>query len=235
MFASIGYTVKSSLPLNSATLWDESVTTSGFKVCVLEYGKGSNESAEVNWVAFQSTPYGSQFGSITFNYVTTGTQCKSISFTQIRHSLISYPLSPCTHVPFSPFSLFSFSPSFLLSASRSSFLHFSLCPLAPLVPSTLFLVLLFFPSPLIPSPRLPVSPSPRLPVSPSPRLPAYPSTIRPFFFPHFSPFPFLLFFPSLLPLFSRFPLLPFCPSPFLRLCSCFLVPRPHVTLFSFPH
>ena len=123
MFASIGYTVKSSLPRNSATLWVESVTTSGFKVCVLEYGKGSNESAEVNWVAFQSTPYGSQFGSITFNYVTTGTQCKRISFTQVRHSLISYPLFPSTHVPFIPF---PYSPFLLSSLFLPPLLHFGL-------------------------------------------------------------------------------------------------------------
>lgn len=133
VFASIGYTVKSSLPRNSATLWVESVTTSGFKVCVLEYGKGSNETAEVNYVAFQSTPYGSQFGSITFNYVTTGTQCKRISFTQVRHTLISYPLSPCTPVPFFPFPLF-----FVLTCSPVPLFPCSFVPLPPCFLNPLF-------------------------------------------------------------------------------------------------
>lgn len=98
VFASIGHTVKSSLPRNSATLWVESVTTSGFKVCVLEYGKGSNETAEVNWIAFQTAPSGSQFGSITFNYLITGTQCKKIGLIQVRNTFLyptPVPLSTC--------------------------------------------------------------------------------------------------------------------------------------------
>lgn len=110
VLASIGHTVKSSLPRNSATLWVESVTTSGFKVCVLEYGKGSNESAEVNWIAFQYTPSGSQFGSITFNYLTTGTQCERIGFIMVRNNFvipIPCPLLPSIH---SLLSLWSISP-----------------------------------------------------------------------------------------------------------------------------
>ena len=111
VLASIGYTVNSSLPRNGATLWVESVTTGGFKVCVLEYGKGSNESAEVNWIAFQSTPSGSQFGSITFNYLTTGTQCKPIGFIKVRNNLViptPSPFCPCSLVPFSFCSIIPF-------------------------------------------------------------------------------------------------------------------------------
>lgn len=110
VLASIGHTVKSSLPRNSATLWVESVTTSGFKVCVLEYGKGSNESAEVNWIAFQYTPSGSQFGSITFNYLTTGTQCERIGFIMVRNNFV-IPI-PCPLLPSIPslLSLWSISP-----------------------------------------------------------------------------------------------------------------------------
>lgn len=75
VLASIGHTVKSSLPRNSAALWVESVTAGGFKVCVLEYGKGSNETAQVNWVAFKNALSGSRFGSIWFNSLTSGTEC----------------------------------------------------------------------------------------------------------------------------------------------------------------
>ncbi|XP_078382516.1 uncharacterized protein LOC144665202 [Oculina patagonica] len=80
VFASIGHTVKSSFPRNSAAIWIQSVTTSGFKVCVLKYGKGSNESAEVNWVSFRTVSARSQLGNTSFNSLTTGTECKTIGF-----------------------------------------------------------------------------------------------------------------------------------------------------------
>lgn len=103
VLASIGHTVKSPIPRSSATLWVESVTTGGFKVCVLEYGKGSNKSAEVNWIAFQSTPPGSQFGSMSFNYLTTGTQCKRIGLKRVRniYNYLSFA-SPLVHLPACP-------------------------------------------------------------------------------------------------------------------------------------
>ena len=88
VFASKGHTVKSSFPRNSAAIWVEAVSTSGFRVCVLEYGKGSNESAEVDWIAFQFTPPQSYLGNTSFNSLTTGTKCKRIHFKQVRFVLI---------------------------------------------------------------------------------------------------------------------------------------------------
>lgn len=89
VFASVGHTVKSLFPRNSAAIWVESATTSGFKVCVLEYGKGSNESAEVNWIAFQTVPPRSQLGNTSFNSLKTGTECKRIDFKKVRSILFN--------------------------------------------------------------------------------------------------------------------------------------------------
>ena len=36
----------------------ESVSTSGFTACVLEFGDGSNSTSEINWLALQSVPLG---------------------------------------------------------------------------------------------------------------------------------------------------------------------------------
>lgn len=90
VFASKGHTVKSSLPRNSAAIWVEAVTTSGFKVCVLEYGKGSSKSAEVDWIAFQFVPPQSYLGNTSFKSLTTGTECRRIRFKQVRFVLIHY-------------------------------------------------------------------------------------------------------------------------------------------------
>ena len=61
----------------------ESVDQSGFKACILEYSDGSNNTAEVNWIATQSTPSGRKRGSISLGDWTTGPQCKKITFQQV--------------------------------------------------------------------------------------------------------------------------------------------------------
>lgn len=93
VLASIGHTVKSSLPRNSAAMWVESITAGGFRACVLEYGRGSNKTAQVNWIAFQNVLSGSKFGSIWFNSLTSGTECKKIDFKQVRNTFIYPPFS----------------------------------------------------------------------------------------------------------------------------------------------
>ena len=62
----------------------ESVSTGGFTVCVLEYGEGSKGSAEVNWIALQSTPLGSQLGTVALDPWTTGTEYITINFKKVR-------------------------------------------------------------------------------------------------------------------------------------------------------
>ena len=69
---------------NGAAIWIESVTKNGFTVCVLEYGDGSNGTTEVNWIALQSAPVGSQLGTTSLNPWTTGTKCKRVAFQKVR-------------------------------------------------------------------------------------------------------------------------------------------------------
>ena len=76
--------MKSQTRRNGAAVWVEDVKASEFTVCVLEFGDGSNKSAEVNWIAFQSALLGSQIGTTSLNAWTTGTECKRIDFQQVR-------------------------------------------------------------------------------------------------------------------------------------------------------
>ena len=69
---------------NGAALWIESTTKTGFTVCVLEYGNGSNGTTEINWIALQSAPVGSQLGTASMNSWTTGTECKKVAFQKVR-------------------------------------------------------------------------------------------------------------------------------------------------------
>ena len=67
-----------------SALWAQSVTTSGFEVCVRESGIPSNDSPIINWLAFQDRP-DIAHGSVSFNgYWTTETRCEKISFSQVR-------------------------------------------------------------------------------------------------------------------------------------------------------
>ena len=50
----------------------ESVSMSGFTACVLEFGDGSNSTSEINWLALQSVPLGTQSETVHLNAWTTG-------------------------------------------------------------------------------------------------------------------------------------------------------------------
>ena len=84
VLASKSHSVKGPNRGNGAALWIESTTKTGFTVCVLEYGDGSNGTTEVNWIALQSAPVGSQLGTASINSWTTGTECKKIAFQKVR-------------------------------------------------------------------------------------------------------------------------------------------------------
>ena len=84
VFASFGHSVKNPSRGNGAAVWVESEDKRQFKICISEYGVGSNSSAEVNWVAMQSVPSGTQTGTTSLNAWTTGTECKRIDFPQVR-------------------------------------------------------------------------------------------------------------------------------------------------------
>ena len=83
VLASLGRSIKSRTRGNGGAIWVESVDQSGFKACILEYSDGSNNTAEVNWIATQSAPSGGKRGSISLGDWTTGTQCKIINFQQV--------------------------------------------------------------------------------------------------------------------------------------------------------
>lgn len=83
VLASVGHTAKSQKPRNGAAVWVEAVTPSKFTVCILEFGTGSNKTAEVNWFSFQASLGGSQTGTASLSSWTTGTKCKRIDFQQV--------------------------------------------------------------------------------------------------------------------------------------------------------
>ena len=81
--------MKSQTPGNGAAVWVEDVKASEFTVCLLEFFEGSNTSLEVNYLAFQKQPNGSQTGTTSLNSWTTGTECKRIDFQQVRIRYLS--------------------------------------------------------------------------------------------------------------------------------------------------
>lgn len=85
ILASLGHWERKPGQTNGAAIWVESSKNNGFRVCILEYGEGSNRTAELNWVALQSAPPGAQVGSTSMKSWTTGTVCKKIGFKQVRN------------------------------------------------------------------------------------------------------------------------------------------------------
>ena len=83
VLASVGHTIKSQSPRGGAAIWVEDVVANGFTACVVEFGDGSNGTKEVNWIAVQSAPSGSQIGTASLNSWTTGTECKRIDLQQV--------------------------------------------------------------------------------------------------------------------------------------------------------
>ena len=102
VLASKSHSIKGPNCGNGAALWIESATKTGFTVCVLEYGDGSNGTTEVNWIALQSAPVGSQLGTTSINSWTTGTECKKIAFQKVRFisNLYTIPVLFLTFVSF---------------------------------------------------------------------------------------------------------------------------------------
>ena len=51
---------------------------------MLEFSDGSNGTAELNCLAIQAAPVGAHLGTASMHSWTTGTECKTISFQQVR-------------------------------------------------------------------------------------------------------------------------------------------------------
>ena len=79
-----GHWVKKPEGGDGSAFWLELENQYGFKECVLEFSDGSNGTAELNCLAIQAAPVGAQLGTASLNSWTTGTECKAISFQQVR-------------------------------------------------------------------------------------------------------------------------------------------------------
>ena len=84
VFASINYGNESLEVHDSASIWVEDVTTSRFKVCLLQGGRGSVVNATIDWFAFQGSQSGVHHGETSFSLFTTGTKCNRVAFPQVR-------------------------------------------------------------------------------------------------------------------------------------------------------
>ena len=84
IFASFGHNIGGPGHRYGGAVWVESVSTSGFTACVLEFGDGSNSTSEINWLALQSVPLGTQSETVHLNAWTTGKKCTTIKFKQVR-------------------------------------------------------------------------------------------------------------------------------------------------------
>lgn len=93
ILASVGHSMKSTIPRSGGAVWVEDLKLSGFTACVVEYGEGSNGTTEVNWIALQTGFFGSQVESASLNTWTTGTKCKKIDFQEVCRNLTG----PFTH------------------------------------------------------------------------------------------------------------------------------------------
>ena len=74
---------RSQNPRNGGAIWVDDVTESGFTACVVEFGDSSNGTKEVDWIAVQTAPSGSQIGTKSLSSWTTGTECQRIDFQQV--------------------------------------------------------------------------------------------------------------------------------------------------------
>ena len=83
VFASINYGNESSEVHDSASIWVEDVTTSRFKVCLVQGGGGSIVNTTIDWFAFQGSHSGVYHGETSFSLFTTGTKCNRVAFPQV--------------------------------------------------------------------------------------------------------------------------------------------------------
>ena len=83
VFASVNHGNESSGVHDSAFIWVEEVTTSGFKVCLVQGGRRSVVNSTIDWFAFQGSQSGVYQGEATFSLFTTETKCNQVAFPQV--------------------------------------------------------------------------------------------------------------------------------------------------------
>ena len=83
VFLSLNHGNESSIVHDSAFIWVEDVTTSGFKTCLVQGGQGNGGNTTIDWFAFQGPQSGVHHGETSFSLFTTGSKCKLLTFTQV--------------------------------------------------------------------------------------------------------------------------------------------------------
>ncbi|XP_020912861.2 uncharacterized protein LOC110250602, partial [Exaiptasia diaphana] len=91
LFTSVGFGMSSSRVHDVVFTWVESVTTSSFKVCLVENGVGSSGNVTINWMAYQGVQSGVTDGSVRLNDWTTGTECKQVLLSQTWMAMTEVP------------------------------------------------------------------------------------------------------------------------------------------------
>lgn len=89
VFASVNHGNESVRVHDSAFMWVEHVTPSGFQACIVRGGWGHKVNTTIDWFAFQGSQSGVHHGEVGFSLFTTGTKCSQVAFPQV-HILISY-------------------------------------------------------------------------------------------------------------------------------------------------
>ena len=117
VFASTNHGNRSSGVHDSAFIWVEDLSTTRFKICLVQGGKGYGDNITIDWFAFQGSQAGVYHGQASFSLFTTGSKCERLTFSQVR-SLYVYSCNSSSSFP--PFFL-RFLPSFFFP----SFLPFS--------------------------------------------------------------------------------------------------------------
>lgn len=87
VFASINHGNVSLGVHDSAFIWVEDVTTSGFKTCLVQGGQGYEGNTTIDWFAFQGSQSGVYHGQASFTLFTTGTKCNQVAFPQVRFDI----------------------------------------------------------------------------------------------------------------------------------------------------
>ena len=91
IFASVNHGNESSGVHDSAFIWVEDVTTSSFRACLVQGGRGTGGDATIDWFAFQGSQSGVYHGEESFSLFTTGAKCSQLAFPQVRLSVQSTP------------------------------------------------------------------------------------------------------------------------------------------------
>ena len=87
VFASVNHGTAPSGLHDSAFIWVEAVTTSGFRACLVKGGRGTGGNTTIDWLAFQGSQSGVYHGETSFSLFTTGTKCNQLNFPQVRLNL----------------------------------------------------------------------------------------------------------------------------------------------------